>query len=127
MAKIRDLERRSEATSIEPNLLSASAGFYSSPWGQHPRLQILTVGELLGGGRIDMPPVRQTSVTYKRAPKALPKSAEQRGMFGPERGDLTARSLRCTVQVFVRAGFSARIIERFLPAETAPRGPAENG
>lgn len=61
---------------------AASAGFYVSPWGTHPKLQIVTVGELLDGKRIDMPPVRQTSVTYKRAPKALPKAAEQRTIFG---------------------------------------------
>ncbi len=34
---------------------AASAGFYTSPWGQHPRLQLLTVAELLAGKRIDMP------------------------------------------------------------------------
>lgn len=62
---------------------AASAGFYKSPWGQHSRLQIVTVGELLAGKRLDIPPVRQTSVTYKRAPKALLKVAETRPMpFG---------------------------------------------
>jgi len=62
---------------------AASAGFYKSPWGQHPRLQIVTVGELLAGKRLDIPPVRQTSVTYKRAPKALLKVAETAPMpFG---------------------------------------------
>jgi len=34
---------------------AASAGFYDSPWGKHPRIQLLTVAELLAGGRIDMP------------------------------------------------------------------------
>lgn len=34
---------------------AASAGFYTSPWGQHPRLQLFTVAELLAGKRIDMP------------------------------------------------------------------------
>jgi site-specific DNA-methyltransferase (adenine-specific) len=34
---------------------AASAGFYTSPWGQHPRIQLLTVAELLAGKRIDMP------------------------------------------------------------------------
>ena len=63
---------------------AASAGFYSSPWGTHPRLQIITVGELLAGTRIQMPPVRQTSVTYKRAPKALSKAAEQRTLYGDD-------------------------------------------
>ena len=60
---------------------AASAGFYASPWGQHAKLQIVTVGELLDGKRIDMPPVRQTSVTYKWAPKALSKAAEQPRIF----------------------------------------------
>ena len=61
---------------------AASAGFYTSPWGQHPRVQILTVGELLAGKKLDAPPPRQTSRTYKRAPKALKKAGEQPGMFG---------------------------------------------
>ena len=61
---------------------AASAGFYASPWGQHPRVQILTVGELLAGKKLDAPPPRQTSRTYKRAPKALKKAGEQPGIFG---------------------------------------------
>ena len=44
----------------------------------------LTVGELLAGNRIDMPPVRQTSVTFKRAPKAAMKAAEQPSIFGTD-------------------------------------------
>lgn len=47
---------------------AASAGFYTSPWGKHPRLQILTVADLLGGKAINRPPA-QTSTTFKRAPK----------------------------------------------------------
>ena len=61
---------------------AASAGFYASPWGQHPRVQILTVGEILAGKKLDAPPPRQTSRTYKRAPRALKKAGEQPGMFG---------------------------------------------
>lgn len=50
---------------------AAAGGFYQSPtYGRFPRLQILTVKELLDGKRIDMPPLRQTSVTFRRAPKA---------------------------------------------------------
>ena len=56
---------------------AASAGFYTSGWGQHPRLQIMTVGELLSGKRLDIPPVRQASVTHKRAPKVKPAPPEQ--------------------------------------------------
>ena len=62
---------------------AAFAGFYASPWGgQHPRVQILTVGELLAGKKLDAPPSRQTSLTYKRAPKARKKAETQPGMFG---------------------------------------------
>lgn len=35
---------------------AASAGFYASPWGQHPRmLQLVTVAELLAGKKLDIP------------------------------------------------------------------------
>jgi len=50
---------------------AAAGGFYQSPsYSRYQRLQILTVKELLEGKRIDMPPLRQTSVTFRRAPKA---------------------------------------------------------
>ena len=61
---------------------AASAGFYDSPWGQHSRVQILTVGELLAGKTLDAPPARQTSLTYKRAPKVRKKAGTQPKMFG---------------------------------------------
>ena len=52
---------------------AASGGFYHSPWGtKHPRMQILTVQELLEGKRIDMPPSRDLR-TFKKAPKAKRK------------------------------------------------------
>ena len=53
---------------------AASAGFYTSPWGKHSRLQLLTIEALLTGGGLDRPPV-QTSLTFKRAPKAQAKTA----------------------------------------------------
>lgn len=53
---------------------AASAGFYTSPWGKHPRLQLITVEELLAGQTINRPPA-QASVTFKRAPKATTKGA----------------------------------------------------
>jgi DNA modification methylase len=60
----------------------ASAGFYASPWGKHPRLQILTIEDLLTGKTINRPPAH-TSVTFKRAPKATPKVRETAPMpFG---------------------------------------------
>jgi hypothetical protein len=54
---------------------AAGAGFYRSPgWNQsYPKLQILTVNELLHGTGIDMPPLRQVNVTFKKAPSAAAK------------------------------------------------------
>jgi DNA modification methylase len=59
---------------------AASAGFYESPWRKHPRLQLLTVEELLNGAVIDMPPP-QANVTFKRAPKAKVKPDESDPLF----------------------------------------------
>ena len=44
---------------------AASAGFYESPWGKHPRIQLLTIEDLLGGKSIDYP--QDTDVTFKKA------------------------------------------------------------
>lgn len=65
---------------------AASAGFYSSKWGKHPRIQLLTVGELLAGARVDMPAQSQTSVTFKQAPRAKADQGRQAGLFD-EAGD----------------------------------------
>ena len=47
---------------------NASAGFYHSPnWNKdYPRVQILTIEDLLAGAAVQMPP---TARTYKRAQK----------------------------------------------------------
>jgi hypothetical protein len=46
------------------------AGMYTSAWGEHHKLQILTVGELLAGKKIDMPPIhRLGNITFKKAPR----------------------------------------------------------
>ena len=60
---------------------AASAGFYTSPWGQHPRLQPLTVKELLAGRRIDCPPLRQTNRTFRQAPRADTYEGEQESLL----------------------------------------------
>ncbi|RPI08970.1 MAG: hypothetical protein EHM65_09670 [Acidobacteriales bacterium] len=56
---------------------AASAGFYTSPgWNtKHPRLQILTVRELLDRRGIDYPS-GAANVTLKKAPKAVKPSGE---------------------------------------------------
>ena len=72
---------------------AAGAGFYDSPWGtKHPRLQILTIAELLAGKGIDMPPSRDMR-TFKKAPKAkgpktqdgkLPDTGPMDGLGSPD-------------------------------------------
>ncbi|MGH7685432.1 MAG: DNA methyltransferase [Candidatus Dormibacteria bacterium] len=67
-----------EAPSAGMRAEAASAGFYASPWGsQHPRLQLLTVGQLLGGKTVDYPHLTGGNVTHRRAPRAELTAAEQ--------------------------------------------------
>ena len=73
---------------------AASAGFYESPWGKHPRLQILTIEELLGGKGINMPPIRTGGTTFKQAPRAeVPAEPELTlpGIDAPPLSDGTKR------------------------------------
>ena len=55
---------------------AASAGFYKSPWGNHPRLQILTIAGLFEGKGIDYPHPAG-NLTFKRAPRAEMPIPEQ--------------------------------------------------
>lgn len=58
---------------------AVGAGFYESPTWQkrYPRLQLLTVAELLAGKGIAYPPSEQVDRTFKKAPKVKGKRAEQ--------------------------------------------------
>jgi hypothetical protein len=48
---------------------AAEAGWYDSPWGtRHPRVQILTISELLENKEISLPPSK-VNVTFKKAEK----------------------------------------------------------
>ena len=61
---------------------AASMGFYHSPaWGRdYPRLQILTIAELLNGAEVKMP--QQAAVTFKQAEKVKgPDEAQQGKLF----------------------------------------------
>ncbi|OFX13613.1 MAG: hypothetical protein A2Z18_04455 [Armatimonadetes bacterium RBG_16_58_9] len=83
VAHIRDLRGVVERENAEIGVLitmeeptkpmrseAATVGFYDSPWGsRHPRLQILTIRELLEGKGVDYPPSRG-NVTFKKAPRA---------------------------------------------------------
>lgn len=61
---------------------AAEAGFYDSPWGRHPRLQMLTVAQLLAGRGIDYPHVTGANVTHRRARPAREAEPERIELFG---------------------------------------------
>ena len=64
---------------------AADAGFYESPWGRHPRLQLRTIAELLAGNGIDYPHVTGANVTYRRAaPAASPPANDLQPQLGLE-------------------------------------------
>lgn len=60
-----------------------SAGFYQSPlWSQNfPKIQILTIQELLEGAEIKMPP---SGITFKQAKRILDDGSKQLGLFDTE-------------------------------------------
>ena len=61
---------------------AASAGFYESPWGKHPRIQLLTIEDLLGGKSIDYP--QATDVTFKKAQRVRPNPSEKQKILPME-------------------------------------------
>jgi len=56
---------------------AVTAGFYESQtWGRrYPKIQLLTVADLLTGKQIEMPPIKQVGATFKKAPRAVSPSA----------------------------------------------------
>ena len=91
VAHVRDLrgvvEREDAALGVlitvneptKPMRTETAAGFYSLPWDpdrRFPKLQILTIEELLAGKQIDCPPLHQAAATFKRAPKARKPKAK---------------------------------------------------
>jgi hypothetical protein len=74
------LEKPTKAMRTE----AAGAGFYQSPWGKHPVMQILTVEQLLKGKKIDYPDVPGVNVTFKKAPKAKTNKVQERKLDFPE-------------------------------------------
>ena len=92
VAHVRDLkgvlEREKAAIGILISMQEATspmkteavtAGFYESElWGRkYPKVQLLTVAELLAGKTIEMPPIRQVGATFKKAPKEIEKQSGQ--------------------------------------------------
>lgn len=59
---------------------AATGGFYDSPWGRkHPRLQILTVKQLLEGRKIDYPGRGVADSTFKGAQRVRKEAKEKQG------------------------------------------------
>jgi len=76
------LEEATQAMRTE----AATAGFYESPgWGKrYPRVQVLTIAELLAGKGIDYPPSREVNVTFNKAPRLNSEEGEQTTLPGLE-------------------------------------------
>jgi len=57
---------------------AVTAGFYeSATWARkYPKVQLLTVADLLAGKKVEMPPIRQVGATFKKAPRAKGKVAQ---------------------------------------------------
>jgi len=65
---------------------AATAGFYeSATWGKkYPKIQLLTIEELLAGKAIEMPPIKQVEVTFKKAEKVKGGKGKQMKMTESE-------------------------------------------
>jgi len=65
---------------------AASGGFYTSPMGgKHPKVQILTVEQLLSGVKIDYPTASQrTDVTLRKAVRVATPTATPTSLFDAE-------------------------------------------
>jgi DNA modification methylase len=55
------------------------AGYYTSPWNNqdYPRIQILTIKEILEGKKIDYNPAQGANVTFQKAPKVKKETGKQ--------------------------------------------------
>jgi DNA modification methylase len=57
---------------------AASAGSVDTAWGRMPRVQLVTVGDILARtAKLQLPPARQLGTTFKRAPRATEPLGEQ--------------------------------------------------
>ncbi len=69
-----------EEPTSEMKTEAVSAGYYESPgWGQkYPRIQILTIAELLHGAAVKMP---QSNISFKTAERVRPDDNRQMDLF----------------------------------------------
>lgn len=73
---------------------AASAGFYTSPWGKHARLQLFTVAELLAGASVDYPKTGGVNRTFKQAPRAARDVPAPLGLFESLPPETTSKGKR---------------------------------
>jgi len=61
---------------------AVTAGFFESKtWGKkYPKIQLLTIAELLAGKKIEMPPIRQVGATFKKAARHRGSEGKQLSM-----------------------------------------------
>jgi hypothetical protein len=65
------------APPTDPMRIAATgAGFYETLWGKHPRIQILTIAELLDGKRPDMPLI-DVGAAFRVAPRENQEGDQQ--------------------------------------------------
>jgi hypothetical protein len=61
-----------------------TAGFFESKtWGRkYPKIQLLTIADLLAGKKIEMPPIKQVDATFKKAARFTADKSEQLELTG---------------------------------------------
>lgn len=76
-----------EEPSSDMNTEAVTSGYYHSTLWQkdYPRIQILTIEDILSGNQIDMPPIKQVDKTFKKAPRLKKGGGEkQMGLLDNE-------------------------------------------
>jgi DNA modification methylase len=63
---------------------AAALGMFESPWGSYPRIQLLTIAELLEGKQVAYPHMTEGNKTHKRAPKAKAAKSTSPSLFDEE-------------------------------------------
>jgi site-specific DNA-methyltransferase (adenine-specific) len=62
-----------------------AGSFESKTWGKkYPKVQLLTVADLLAGKKLEMPPIKQVEATFKRAGRHRPGGGTQLEIKEPD-------------------------------------------
>jgi hypothetical protein len=54
---------------------------FVSTWGRFPKIQLLTVAQLLAGKKIEMPPIKPPEVIYKKTVQVKRAKVKQSELF----------------------------------------------